>query len=576
MKEGDSDMTGGPPLGPIRPVRSTEHRAPRAGKRKRRERQPNWETTETFALVKAKRAEHDEFSVLNGDLIRWCNGERGGDSANKWARIAEVLWNEGASVVFRNAESCKDKWGQLNGEYKKIRDYEKTRVVNGNRASYWDLPAAERQLFHLPKTFHSRTLYNRMDEFLNDCPPPLNSRPTVVMQNAALRLLSGDHAAGARSHPSETPANIRELCVPAVASRSHPGPEVTAPVTPNGVRLVESLPAVGRCSGPTPQPQKHVGGTEVAAAIRDRLARLRERICASEAGSQDTERMCASEAGSPETQGTENGATKLEGKHYKCIQAVIVGDGTVGLVTLDRPEALNALSHALMLELVDALQTFDASTQVGAMVVTGKGEAFSAGVDIKEMRDKTNFVDAYASRFAHHWNAVTAIRKPIIAAMNGYAVGGGSELAMMCDIILAGEGAQFGQPEINLGTIPGMGGSQRLIREVGKSRAMEMILTGKHFMNAHEAAQRGLVSCVVPGDNETLVAEAVSLAREISQKSKPVVALAKEIVNTAYEMGLTKGVKMEQLMFHATFGLEDQKEGMTAFLERRGPVFKDK
>ncbi|KAG0583987.1 hypothetical protein KC19_3G177600 [Ceratodon purpureus] len=527
MKEGDSDMTGGPPLGPIRPVRSTENRAPRAGKRKRRERQPNWETTETFALVKAKRAEHDEFSVPNGDLIRWCNGERGGDSANKWARIAEVLWNEGASVVFRNAESCKDKWGQLNGEYKKIRDYEKTRVVNGNRASYWDLPAAERQMFHLPKTFHSRILYNRMDEFLNDSPPPLNSRPTVVMQNAALRLLSGDHAAGARSHPSETPANIRELCVPAVASRSHPGPEVTAPVTPNGVRLVESLPAVGRCSEPTPQPQKHVGGTEVAAAIRDRLARLRERICASEAGSQDTELLCASEAGSQEAEGTgEYGATKLEGKHYKCIQAVIVGDGTVGLVTLDRPKALNALSHALMLELVDALQTFDASTQVGAMVVTGKGEAFSAGVDIQEMRDKTNFVDAYASRFAHHWNAVTAIRKPIIAAMNGYAVGGGSELAMMCDIILAGERAQFGQPEINLGTIPGMGGSQRLIREVGKSRAMEMILTGKHFMNAHEAAQRGLVSCV--------------------------------------------------LLFHATFGLEDQKEGMTAFLERRGPVFKDK
>lgn len=184
MKEGDADMTRGLPLGPIRPLRSTDYRAPRAGKRKRRERQPNWETLEAFALVKAKRAEHDELNVPNGDLSRWCNGERGGDFAKKWAKIADVVWNEGASVVFRNAESCKDKWGQLNGEYKKIRDYEKARTVNGNRASYWDLPAAERQVFHLPKTFHSRRLYDRMDEFLNDSAPPSNSRPNVVIPNA--------------------------------------------------------------------------------------------------------------------------------------------------------------------------------------------------------------------------------------------------------------------------------------------------------------------------------------------------------------------------------------------------------
>lgn len=267
--------------------------------------------------------------------------------------------------------------------------------------------------------------------------------------------------------------------------------------------------------------------------------------------------------------------TKQEGKQYECIQATVVGDGTVGLVTLDRPKALNALSHALMVEVVDALQRFDASSQVGALVITGKGKAFAAGADIKEMKDKT-FVDAYASRFIHHWNAITSIRKPIIAAVNGYALGGGCELAMLCDIILAGERAQFGQPELNLGTIPGIGGTQRLIREVGKSRAMEMILTGKHFMGAQEAVQRGLACRVVPGEDDALVAEAISLGKEIAKQSKPVVALAKESVNTAYEIGLSEGVKREQLLFYATFGLEDQKEGMSAFVEKRSPDFKDK
>lgn len=267
--------------------------------------------------------------------------------------------------------------------------------------------------------------------------------------------------------------------------------------------------------------------------------------------------------------------TKQEGKQYECIQATVVGDGTVGLVTLDRPKALNALSHALMVEVVHALQSFDASSQVGALVITGKGKAFAAGADIKEMKDKA-FVDAYASRFIHHWNAITSIRKPIIAAVNGYALGGGCELAMLCDIILAGERAQFGQPELNLGTIPGIGGTQRLIREVGKSRAMEMILTGKHFMGAQEAVQRGLACRVVPGEDDALVAEAISLGKEIAKQSKPVVALAKESVNTAYEIGLTEGVKREQLLFYATFGLEDQKEGMSAFVEKRTPDFKDK
>uniref|UniRef100_A0A7I4BSS2 Probable enoyl-CoA hydratase, mitochondrial n=1 Tax=Physcomitrium patens TaxID=3218 RepID=A0A7I4BSS2_PHYPA len=271
----------------------------------------------------------------------------------------------------------------------------------------------------------------------------------------------------------------------------------------------------------------------------------------------------------------EDEGKKLVGKQYECIHADLVADGDVGLITLDRPKALNALSHALMVEVVDALQTFDASTQVGAIVLTGKGKAFAAGADIKEMKDKT-MVDAYASRFVGHWNAVTAIRKPIIAAVNGYALGGGCELAMLCDIILAGERAQFGQPELNLGTIPGIGGTQRLIREVGKSRAMEMILTGKNFMGAQEAAQRGLACRVVPGEDAALVAEAISLAKEISKQSKPVVAIAKEAVNTAYELGLTEGIKREQIMFYATFGLEDQKEGMSAFVDKRSPEFKDK
>ncbi|CAM6093045.1 unnamed protein product [Calypogeia fissa] len=266
---------------------------------------------------------------------------------------------------------------------------------------------------------------------------------------------------------------------------------------------------------------------------------------------------------------------ELAGKNYTTIKAELVEGGSVGLIWLNRPKALNALSEALMIEVVDACQAFDGSEMVGAIVLTGKDKAFAAGADIKEMKDKS-FVEAYKSQIFSHWNSLTAIRKPIIGAINGYALGGGCELALLCDILLAGEKAVFGQPEVNLGVIPGIGGTQRLIREVGKSRAMEMILTGKAFMNAEEAAQRGLVSRVIPGDNEALVAEAVSLAKSISELSRPSVAMAKEAVNAAYEIGLQDGIKLEHSLFCAAFALEDQKEGMSAFVEKRKPKFQHK
>lgn len=259
-------------------------------------------------------------------------------------------------------------------------------------------------------------------------------------------------------------------------------------------------------------------------------------------------------------------------KQYKCIEVTLVEQGRVGLIVLNRPEALNALSEDLMHELIDALQALDALQKVGAIVITGKGKAFAAGADIKEMKDK-NLVSMFMSSFPSKWNDMSKTKKPIIAAVNGYALGGGCEVALMCDIILAGEKAVFGQPEISLGTIPGIGGTQRLIREVGKSRAMEMILTGSYFINAQEAYQRGLASRVVAGDNEQLVNEAISVAAKISKLSRPVVLMAKAAVNSAYEMGLQEGIKKEQALFGATFALADQKEGMSAFAEKRQPHF---
>eukprot|EP00850_Spirogloea_muscicola_P020530 SM000219S06675 [mRNA] locus=s219:28334:29998:- [translate_table: standard] len=263
------------------------------------------------------------------------------------------------------------------------------------------------------------------------------------------------------------------------------------------------------------------------------------------------------------------------GKSYEHIKVELVEGGAVGLVRLARPKALNALSEGLLRDVVAAFRALDAAPQVGAIVLTGEGKAFAAGADIKEMKDKS-FVDARHGGMLAGWDAVASIKTPIIAAVNGYALGGGCELALMCDVVLAGERAIFGQPEVTLGVLPGMGGTQRLARAVGKSRAMEVILTGSAFMDAHEAAQRGLASRVIAGDDATLLAEAVAVGVKIAQLSRPAVALAKEAVNAASELGLSQGILRERALFCASFGLEDQKEGMDAFVSKRKPVWKHK
>lgn len=243
--------------------------------------------------------------------------------------------------------------------------------------------------------------------------------------------------------------------------------------------------------------------------------------------------------------------------------------GRVGLIALDRPKALNALNAALIEELAHALGTFEADDDIGAMVITGSDKAFAAGADIKEMADKS-FIDAYLENFITRWERVTTVRKPVIAAVAGYALGGGCELALMCDFIIAGDNAKFGQPEITIGTIPGAGGTQRLTRLVGKSKAMEMVLTGR-TMDAEEAERSGLVSRIVPvGD---LVEEAVKVAERIASMSRPSVLMAKESVARAYETTLAEGVRFERRLFHATFSTVDQKEGMAAFIEKRQPDF---
>ncbi len=245
----------------------------------------------------------------------------------------------------------------------------------------------------------------------------------------------------------------------------------------------------------------------------------------------------------------------------------------VGLITLHRPKALNALCAALMDELTHAIETFDADEAVGCMVLTGSEKAFAAGADIKEMSDK-EYIDVLKEDFiTANWEAAAKARKPIIAAVAGYALGGGCELAMMCDFILAGENAKFGQPEINLGVIPGAGGTQRLTRFVGKSKAMEMCLTGR-MMDAAEAERCGLVSRIIADDK--LVEEAFDVAQKIAEKSLPSVLTAKECVNVAYETGLKEGVHYERRVFHSLFAFEDKKEGMAAFIEKRQPKFNDK
>jgi enoyl-CoA hydratase len=243
--------------------------------------------------------------------------------------------------------------------------------------------------------------------------------------------------------------------------------------------------------------------------------------------------------------------------------------GRVGLVTLNRPEALNALNKATMDELVAAVTAMDTDPEVGAVVLTGSAKAFAAGADIKEMQSK-GYMDMYAADWFRGWEDFTRLRIPVVAAVSGFALGGGCELAMMCDFIIAGDNAKFGQPEINLGVLPGMGGSQRLTRAVGKAKAMDMILTGR-FIDAAEAERSGLVSRVVPAAD--VVEEALKAAEIIASKSKPVAMVAKEAVNAAFETGLAQGVLFERRVFHSLFATEDQKEGMAAFSEKRQPHF---
>jgi enoyl-CoA hydratase len=245
--------------------------------------------------------------------------------------------------------------------------------------------------------------------------------------------------------------------------------------------------------------------------------------------------------------------------------------GRVGLVTLNRPKALNALNDALMNELGEALATFDADEAIGAMVITGSDKAFAAGADIGAMKDRS-FRDVYMGQYiTRNWERLRSIRKPVIAAVAGYALGGGCELAMMCDILIAADTAKFGQPEIKLGIIPGAGGTQRLPRAVGKAKAMDLVLTGR-MMDAAEAERAGLVSRVVPADK--LIDEALAAAAQIAEFSLPSVMMAKEALNRAYESPLAEGMLFERRLFHALFATEDQKEGMAAFVEKRKPKFK--
>ena len=243
--------------------------------------------------------------------------------------------------------------------------------------------------------------------------------------------------------------------------------------------------------------------------------------------------------------------------------------GKVGLITLNRPKALNALNSQVLAELVAAVNAFGADTDIGAMVITGSEKAFAAGADIKEMQ-AISYVDAYVQDFFVGWEEFTRARKPVIAAVAGYALGGGCELAMMCDFIIAADTARFGQPEITLGVMPGMGGSQRLTRFVGKSKAMDMCLTGR-MMDAAEAERCGLVSRVVPAGD--LVEEALKAAAKIADFSLPSVMMTKEAVNRAFETTLAEGLRFERRLFHSLFALDDQKEGMAAFAEKRKPNF---
>jgi enoyl-CoA hydratase len=259
-------------------------------------------------------------------------------------------------------------------------------------------------------------------------------------------------------------------------------------------------------------------------------------------------------------------------EHFMDYQNIIVEThGRVGLIRLNRPKQLNALNDALVDELGHALDVFEADEGIGAIVITGSEKAFAAGADIAAMAN-FSYMDAYKGNYiTRNWERVKTCRKPVIAAVAGFALGGGCELAMMCDLIIAADNAKFGQPEVKLGILPGAGGTQRLPRAVGKAKAMEMCLTGR-FMDAEEAERSGLVARVVPA--ERLLEDALETAKTIASYSLPVVMMIKECVNRAYESPLNEGLLFERRTFHSSFALEDQKEGMAAFLEKRAPQFK--
>ncbi len=256
---------------------------------------------------------------------------------------------------------------------------------------------------------------------------------------------------------------------------------------------------------------------------------------------------------------------------YKTI--LLEKKGPVALITLNRPEALNALNEQLMDELTDALLALEVDDDIGVTVITGSEKAFAAGADINEMASK-DYMDVFMEDFiTANWEEASRCRKPVIAAVAGYALGGGCELAMMCDMIICADNAKFGQPEIKLGVMPGAGGTQRLTRQIGKSKAMDMILTGR-MMDAEEAERSGLASRVFPVDD--LVTETLKIAQSIAELSRPSVMLSKEAINRAYETTLSEGVRFERRVFHSLFSTEDQTEGMEAFVEKRKPQFKNK
>jgi enoyl-CoA hydratase len=248
---------------------------------------------------------------------------------------------------------------------------------------------------------------------------------------------------------------------------------------------------------------------------------------------------------------------------------IVETKGRVGLIRLNRPNALNALNSAMMEEIAIAVDAFEADAGIGCLVVTGSEKAFAAGADIKEMASKS-YIDAFMGNFAATWDRLAHARKPVVAAVAGFALGGGCELAMQCDIIIAADTAKFGQPEIKLGIIPGIGGTQRLTRAIGKAKAMDLILTGR-MMDAAEAERSGLVARIVPAAD--LLAEAMKTADTIAAMSLPSVMAAKEAVNRAFEISLAEGVAFERRVFHALFATEDQKEGMAAFVEKRPAKF---